>query len=107
MGLTITLGLAINRSQDRSLILQRKFVAQCSRCHSLGLNVTPDLRQLSEGLHAQFNDIVLHGLLAAGGMERFDDELSEKDVDDIHAYLIDQAWIAYRAQESATQKPIP
>jgi hypothetical protein len=26
--------------------------------------------------------------------------LSEKDVDRIHAYLIDQSWVAYRAQEA-------
>jgi hypothetical protein len=34
-------------------------------------------------------------------MERFDDILSEKDVDHIHAYLIDQSWVAYREQEAA------
>jgi mono/diheme cytochrome c family protein len=37
-------------------------------------------------------------------MERFDDILSEKDVDNIHAYVIDQAWAAYRAQEGAAHK---
>jgi quinohemoprotein ethanol dehydrogenase len=79
------------------------FVQECSRCHALGLNVTPDLRALNAGLHAQFNEIVLHGLLAAAGMERFDDILSERQVEQIHAYLIDQAWIAYRAQQQATK----
>lgn len=78
-----------------------KFVAECSRCHALGINVTPDLRRLNAGLHAEFKDIVLHGLLAPAGMERFDDILSEKDVENIHAYLIDQSWAAYRAQEAA------
>jgi quinohemoprotein ethanol dehydrogenase len=81
-----------------------KFVEECSRCHVLGVNVTPDLRRLDAGLHAQFKDIVLHGALAPAGMERFDDILSEKDVDNIHAYLIDQAWVAYRAQEAAAHK---
>jgi quinohemoprotein ethanol dehydrogenase len=81
-----------------------KFVEECSRCHVLGLNVTPDLRKLNAGLHAQFKDIVLHGLLAPAGMERFDDILSEQDVDNIHAYLIDQAWVAYRAQETAGKR---
>jgi quinohemoprotein ethanol dehydrogenase len=78
-----------------------KFVAECSRCHALGINVTPDLRRLNAGLHAEFKDIVLHGVLGAAGMERFDDLLSERDVEDIHAYLIEQSWIAYRAQEAA------
>jgi hypothetical protein len=32
-------------------------------------------------------------------MERFDDLLSEQDVANVHAYLIDQSWIAYRAQQ--------
>jgi quinohemoprotein ethanol dehydrogenase len=76
------------------------FVQECSRCHALGLNVTPDLRRLNAGLHAEFKDIVLHGLLAPAGMERFDDILSDTDVEHIHAYLIDQAWIAYRAQQT-------
>jgi quinohemoprotein ethanol dehydrogenase len=78
-----------------------KFVEECSRCHALGINVTPDLRRLNAGLHAEFKDIVLHGVLGAAGMERFDDLLSERDVENIHAYLIDQSWVAYRAQAAA------
>jgi hypothetical protein len=39
-------------------------------------------------------------VLAPAGMERFDDLLSEQDVDNIHAYLIDQSWAAYREQEA-------
>jgi quinohemoprotein ethanol dehydrogenase len=78
-----------------------KFVEECSRCHVLGPSSTPDLRKLNAGLHAAFKDIVLKGVLAPAGMERFDDLLSEKDVDNIHAYLIDQSWMAYREQETA------
>ena len=72
------------------------FVQECSRCHVLGHSVTPDLRNLAPGLHAAFKDIVLRGAVAPTGMESFSDLLTEKDVDDIHAYLIDQAWQAYR-----------
>jgi len=78
-----------------------KFIEECSRCHVLGVSSTPDLRRLNAGLHATFKDIVLKGILAPAGMERFDDILSEQDVDNIHAYIIDQAWVAYRAQEAA------
>jgi quinohemoprotein ethanol dehydrogenase len=78
-----------------------KFVEECSRCHVLGPSTTPDLRKLNPGLHAAFKDIVLKGALAPAGMERFDDILSEKDVDAIHAYLIDQSWVAYRDQAGA------
>jgi quinohemoprotein ethanol dehydrogenase len=81
-----------------------KFVEQCSRCHALGLSTTPDLRRLSPGLHAAFKDIVLHGALAPAGMERFDDLLSESDVANIQAYLIDQSWVAYRAQQAAAAR---
>jgi quinohemoprotein ethanol dehydrogenase len=82
-----------------------KFIEECSRCHVLGPSTTPDLRKLNDGLHAAFKDIVLKGVLAPSGMERFDDILSEKDVDNIHAYLIDQSWVAYREQEGATPHP--
>jgi quinohemoprotein ethanol dehydrogenase len=81
-----------------------KFAEECSRCHVLDLSTTPDLRRLNPGLHATFKDIVLRGILARAGMERFDDILSEKDVDNIHAYVIDQSWVAYRAQEAAAHK---
>jgi len=81
-----------------------KFIEECSRCHALGLSTTPDLRKLNAGLHAAFKDIVLRGALAPAGMERFDDILSDKDAGNIHAYLIDQSWIAYRAQEAAAHR---
>ncbi|MEA3141566.1 MAG: quinohemoprotein ethanol dehydrogenase [Gammaproteobacteria bacterium] len=77
------------------------FIEQCTRCHQLGPSTTPDLRKLSDGLHVAFKDILLKGALAPAGMERFDDILSDKDADNVHAYLIEQSWIAYRAQESA------
>jgi quinohemoprotein ethanol dehydrogenase len=76
-----------------------KFVEECSRCHVFGPSSTPDLRKLNAGLHAAFKDIVLKGVLASAGMERFDDILSDRDVDNIHAYLIDQSWAAWRQQE--------
>ncbi len=75
------------------------FIQECSRCHVLGLSSTPDLRRLNSGQHAAFKDIVLKGVLAPAGMERFDDLLSERDVEAIHAYLIDQSWQAYNSQE--------
>jgi quinohemoprotein ethanol dehydrogenase len=75
------------------------FNEQCTRCHQLGPSSTPDLRTLNDGLHVAFKDILLRGALAAGGMERFNDILSESDADNVHAYLIEQSWIAYREQE--------
>jgi quinohemoprotein ethanol dehydrogenase len=77
------------------------FNEQCTRCHQLGPSSTPDLRTLNDGLHVAFKDILLRGALAAGGMERFNDILSESDADNVHAYLIEQSWIAYREQEKS------
>jgi quinohemoprotein ethanol dehydrogenase len=77
------------------------FIAQCSRCHQLGPSSTPDLRRLNDGLHVAFKDIVLKGILAPAGMERFDGLLSAQDVENVHAYLIEQSWVAYKAQQSA------
>ena len=82
-----------------------KFAEECSRCHVLGPSSTPDLRKLDDGLHATFKDIVMKGVLAPMGMERFDDILSEQDVDNIHAYLINQSWGAYRQQQAAAPHP--
>jgi quinohemoprotein ethanol dehydrogenase len=49
----------------------------------------------------EFKDILLRGVLAPAGMERFNDILSDKDADNVHAYLIEQSWIAYRAQQNS------
>jgi mono/diheme cytochrome c family protein len=42
---------------------------------------------MSEGSHQIFNQIVLEGLLSANGMAAFDDVISEKDSNQIHAYV--------------------
>ncbi len=89
---------ASTASETRIRAGEIRFVQECSRCHVLGPSVTPDLRRLSSAQQAMFNDIVLRGAVAPTGMERFDDLLSEQDVEDIHAYLIDEAWKAYNAQ---------
>jgi quinohemoprotein ethanol dehydrogenase len=79
---------------------ETKFIEQCSRCHTLGPNITPDLRKMPPEVHDKFKDILLGGAFARSGMESFADILSEKDVENIHAYLINQSWQAYRQQEA-------
>lgn len=81
-----------------------RFIQECSRCHVLGPSATPDLRRLDPSLHAIFKDIVLHGAVAPTGMERFDDLLSEADVEAIHAYIIAESWKAYKAQGSGAKQ---
>jgi len=70
----------------------------CSRCHVMGRGMLPDLRRLNPAVHAIFPDIVLKGAFLPLGMARFDDVLSNRDVSAIHAYIVDQAWIAFEAQ---------
>jgi quinohemoprotein ethanol dehydrogenase len=64
----------------------------CSRCHTFGRALLPDLRRLSPEVHSLFYEIVLHGAYQVKGMARWDDALSQDDAAAIHAYLVDQTW---------------
>jgi len=77
------------------------FVQECSRCHVFGISVTPDLRTIPLADGAFLEQVVLKGLLAQGGMEKFSDLLTRADLQAIRAYLIDEAWTAYRDQHTA------
>lgn len=80
------------------------FTGNCVLCHSnQPRSITPDLRRMQPGTHEQFHKIVRGGLLLANGMPRWDDRLSEADVDAIHAFLIDQQ-AQVRAEELAKQR---
>ncbi len=65
----------------------------CMRCHVFGRGMLPDLRRMSAPTHALFKTIVLDGAYAAKGMGRFDDVLSPTDLEALHDYIIDQAWL--------------
>jgi hypothetical protein len=41
------------------------------------------------------------------GMESFEDILNDKDVENIHAYLIEQSWQAYRQQKASDAADLP
>ncbi len=73
----------------------------CMRCHELGRGVLPDLRRLTAAKHEIFYDIVLGGVLKAKGMAQWDDVLSRGDAEAIHAYIVDESWKAYSAQQTA------
>lgn len=64
----------------------------CSRCHTFGRALLPDLRRSPAALSSAIYSIVLKGALQSQGMGRFDNELTHKDVSAIHAYIVDQAW---------------
>jgi len=80
------------------------FTANCSICHSNQSRAPlPDLRRLDAGVHAQFDNIVLGGLLVQNGMPKWGDVLTKDQVHAIHAFLIDTQG-KLRKREVALQK---
>jgi len=75
----------------------------CGRCHVFGRGELPDLRRLAAATHTIFYDIVLRGIYASRGMGRFDDVLSRQDASDLHAFLVERAWDAYRQPYGANR----
>jgi len=83
------------------------FFKVCSRCHLIGVpGVAPDLtRSAMLSSIAAFKAVVLKGAQLPRGMGRFDDELSDGDVEAIHSYLIDEAWVIHAKEERSGPKP--
>jgi quinohemoprotein ethanol dehydrogenase len=78
------------RASEAQVSEGRVLYAQtCSRCHGdNALGGVKDLRFMTAERHAQFGDIVLHGLLADKGMASFADVLTAAQAEAIHQYLI-------------------
>jgi len=75
---------------------RKLFAENCAHCHTnAGRGPAPDLRRSTSATHAAFQQIVRDGALQPRGMPRWDDLMSEHDVDQIHAYVIDLAWQLY------------
>jgi quinohemoprotein ethanol dehydrogenase len=77
---------------------EQLFSDHCVGCHGIDVvsgGITPDLRRMTEEVHQQLVQIVLHGAREPLGMPRFDDVLSEDDLRLIQGYIIS------RAEESA------
>jgi quinohemoprotein ethanol dehydrogenase len=80
----------------------KTFGANCASCHSNAWPAPiPDLRRTNAARHAIFKDIVLQGALQARGMPRFDDVLSDVQVEQVHAYIISVARDAYANEQKA------
>jgi quinohemoprotein ethanol dehydrogenase len=77
----------------------RLFGSNCAICHpNQTRSGSADLRRMSVGIHALFDDIVLKGLKRDAGMPGWGDVLSADDAHAIHAFLIDVSQQAYAAQ---------
>jgi PQQ-dependent dehydrogenase (methanol/ethanol family) len=75
----------------------------CAYCHGDGLRtggVTPDLRWSAEGIHEQWDAIVLEGLLEARGMVSFRQYISPADAEAIRQYVLAEANRLYQDRNS-------
>jgi quinohemoprotein ethanol dehydrogenase len=71
-----------------------KYMSTCMVCHGalvVSGGVTPDLRMLPPEKHAIFKAIVYDGVIHGAGMPKLSDLLTEQDVADIHAYVVQRA----------------
>jgi hypothetical protein len=93
----------------------------CDGCHSPHVDgsgawvldgAIPDLRYAPADVHHQWHAIVLAGTHWDKGMPGFADppkfafphmKMTVQEADAIHAYVIDQAWKAYNAEQKAAQ----
>lgn len=87
-------------TQEETLAGKSAYHTYCGVCHGPGLHaggVISDLRHMGEEKHGLFKDIVLGGIFKTVGMVSFADVLDEEEVENIQAYVLDQAE-ALRAQ---------
>ena len=69
-------------------------MATCAVCHGalvVSGGVTPDLRYLTAEKHQAFKAIVYDGVIHSAGMPQLSDLVTEQDVHDIHAYIVERA----------------
>jgi len=75
----------------------------CDVCHGMTLHsvggYVPDLRRISAGRLEMLPKIVHDGLLKATGMPQFD-WLSDDDLHALQAFIVNEAWSTYNAQQS-------
>lgn len=86
-----------------AVLFEQSYCADCHGSRAEGASGSvPDLRNSVAGTHERFEAIVMGGLLHNMGMPAFPD-LSLADTQAIHAYLINQAWADYEAQQARKQ----
>jgi quinohemoprotein ethanol dehydrogenase len=81
-------------SEERSSA-KALYMDHCLRCHGLnGVSngQVPDLRRLAPVWHENFDAVVRLGMMEDAGMPSFGDVLGKRQVETIHAWLIELAW---------------
>ena len=82
--------------------LYRRFCVFCHGDSAVSGGPTPDLRALTPEKHQLFQSIVRGGLHWQMGMVGFGGELSEADVENIRAFLIERAHVTLNQQAAAS-----
>ncbi len=81
----------------------------CSMCHAeeamRDTGRVPDLRKASAQVHDTFAAIVLGGARQSLGMPSFAGSVTPDELAAIQAFVLDQAWNAYQAQQAGVRKP--
>jgi quinohemoprotein ethanol dehydrogenase len=71
-----------------------KYMSTCMVCHGalvVSGGVVPDLRMLDPAKHLIFKQVVYDGVIHGVGMPKLGDLLTEQDVHDVEAYIIERA----------------
>lgn len=71
-----------------------KYMSTCMVCHGalvVSGGVVPDLRLLDPAKHLIFKQVVYDGVIHGVGMPKLGDLLTEQDVHDIEAYIVERA----------------
>ena len=95
--------LAVTGDEQEISRGQVMYERHCTYCHGAGLNtggITPDLRRSSAATHGIWQQIVIDGVLASGGMVSFRDFITPEDAEAIRQYVLLDANRVYAAQES-------
>jgi len=77
----------------------------CGACHGIDLvnaaGSVPDLRRISSSTYESFSRIVRGGLYKDAGMPVFGEVIHEEELPALKAYIINEAWKSYRADQAA------
>jgi quinohemoprotein ethanol dehydrogenase len=77
-------------------------------CHGPGAvnggSQIPDLRNTPEAIYELMPSILEKGALRQGGMPQFP-YFSDDDINALQAYIINQAWASYEAQQGGKKLP--
>lgn len=87
---------------------QELYLDRCSRCHVVGgaPSIYPDLWRMQPATLDAFHGIVGEGAFVYGGMSAFNDQLSDKEIDAIKAFIVNDTIDRRRNAHRERREPI-